>query len=187
MSFIRTLLCQPWGFPNGSLTKPIRQLEKALKIYISTTLRIRVQGDSWDGLCEKINHAEDRYRNRKEGLWHSIWYKMGDYSSVLDGWVALIPDAYGLAVVKTGLAVVFKVSLTRSMYILSTLVQGLGLTFASLPNTQQRNATKSSTRSRNCEMPSCERIQHEQAFKLTRKSRPARTVSIRLLWIPSRI
>lgn len=111
-----------------SLTKAFRQLERALKIYIGTVLGIRVQGDSWDGLCEKINHTEDRYSNRKEGFWHSIWYKMGDYSSMLDGWVALIPDAYGLAVVKTGLAVVFKVSLTCFMYILLRVVQGLGLT-----------------------------------------------------------
>ncbi|KAE8449419.1 hypothetical protein EG329_008027 [Mollisiaceae sp. DMI_Dod_QoI] len=86
------------------------QLEQALRAYIPTTLGIQYEGDTWDGLCEKINQAQKGHTDATKGTWHSIWYKMGDAKNDLDGWLNIIPDAYGIAMVKTGLAVVFKLA-----------------------------------------------------------------------------
>lgn len=52
---------------------------------------------------------EKAYRKSKEGFWHRFWYGMGNEKEVAKVWLDLIPNEYGLAVVKTGIAVVFKV------------------------------------------------------------------------------
>ncbi|ROW04740.1 hypothetical protein VMCG_04873 [Cytospora schulzeri] len=43
-------------------------------------------------------------------MWHKIWYGIGDSSEVVNVWIDFIPDEFGLAVVKTGLAVIFKLA-----------------------------------------------------------------------------
>lgn len=85
-----------------------------LRVFIPTVLHIGVEEDAvnhstWEDLCDKILASERQYEESTQGFWHRLWYKTGDSTQALDGWVALIPEAYGLAVVKTGLAVVFKV------------------------------------------------------------------------------
>ncbi|KAF8855714.1 hypothetical protein BDZ45DRAFT_625997, partial [Acephala macrosclerotiorum] len=93
--------------------QPYLQLAEALKFYIPNTLNIEYQGDtpqSWDQLGEKINKTQTQYKDSTDGFWHSLWYGMGDAKDAIDPWVSLIPEAYGLAVVKTGLAVVFKLA-----------------------------------------------------------------------------
>jgi len=92
-----------------------RQLAQALKFYIPNTLRIPYEGDSensWDKLGDRINQMQTKYKDSTDGFWHRLWYGIGDAKDAIDPWVSLIPEAYGLAVVKTGLAVVFKVRLT---------------------------------------------------------------------------
>lgn len=102
---------------NPSLTDS-RQLAEALRIYIPTALRYEIESDSrdgWDHLSEKISQTETSYSDAKNGFWHRLWYNIGESEDICNAWVALIPDSYGLAVVKTGLAVVFQVCQKRWM------------------------------------------------------------------------
>jgi hypothetical protein len=69
---------------------------------------------SWEDMLEQIQEMETTYRGRKSGFWHSIWHKAGENRGEIEGWVVLIPDTCGLAVVKVGLAVVFKVGIAES-------------------------------------------------------------------------
>lgn len=89
-----------------------RQLAEALRIYVPAALRSEIEDDSrdaWDRLSEKISETETGYSDTKNGFWHRLWYNIGESEDICHAWVALIPDSYGLAVVKTGLAVVFQV------------------------------------------------------------------------------
>lgn len=53
---------------------------------------------------------EKAYEKSKQGLWHRLWYRMGDEKEIVSAWLDLIPSEYGLSVIKAGIAVVFKVS-----------------------------------------------------------------------------
>ena len=77
---------------------------------MQSTLGISDHDDSWNSVCEKIVQTEKAYRKRKEGFWHSLWYKAGDSRDILEGWTSLIPNQYGLAIVKASIAVIFKVN-----------------------------------------------------------------------------
>ncbi|ROV93685.1 hypothetical protein VPNG_08868 [Cytospora leucostoma] len=94
--------------------RPYKRLEEALQVVLPTMLgpQVPVGGNSgdWEALCNQILKAQQDYTAREQGMWHKIWYGIGEVSGVVDVWVAFIPDAYGLAVVKTGLAVIFKLA-----------------------------------------------------------------------------
>ncbi len=90
------------------IRRAIRRLEQALRAYITESLRIQVTTFD-DSLCEKIGDMEKAYNKSREGLWYRLWYGMGDATETSKAWLDLIPDSYGMAVAKTGVAVVFKV------------------------------------------------------------------------------
>lgn len=104
----------------------IRQLEQALNFYIPNALDIQEPSPTWDALSEKIGRMEKQYGDTKTGLWHSLWYKMGENQETADAWIAFIPDDYGLGVVKAGIALVFKVCLTPIYTIDSSLTLQVG-------------------------------------------------------------
>ncbi|KAJ6111188.1 hypothetical protein N7486_003423 [Penicillium sp. IBT 16267x] len=85
-------------------------LEQLLKQYLPENLSVNFENDSkkLQQLSETLTYAESNFSTQNSGFWHSIWGGIGEGRSVLDGWVALIPNEYGLSVVKMGLAVVFK-------------------------------------------------------------------------------
>ncbi|GFF70747.1 hypothetical protein IFM62136_07911 [Aspergillus lentulus] len=89
-----------------------KSLEELLKRYLPENLGLQFQEDAkqLDELADKLADTEARYTDRQKTFWHSLWYHVGDTKDTLDAWVALIPNEYGLAVVKTGLAVVFKLA-----------------------------------------------------------------------------
>ncbi|KAJ2978700.1 hypothetical protein NUW58_g7413 [Xylaria curta] len=90
-------------------SQPYNRLERALKDYITETLRIQVT--TFDpGLCDRIGDMEKAYRESKQGLWHRFWYGCGDVRDIAEAWLELIPDEYGLSVLKAGVAVVFKLA-----------------------------------------------------------------------------
>ena len=94
-----------------------RQLAEALKIYVPRNLHSDLEDDShdaWNRLSERILQTETGYTESKAGFWRKIWYNIGEAEEISNAWVALIPDSYGLAVVKTGLAVVFQVRIPRT-------------------------------------------------------------------------
>ncbi|KAL2845137.1 hypothetical protein BJX68DRAFT_136213 [Aspergillus pseudodeflectus] len=91
--------------------RPYLQLEQQLRLCLPTTLRIEAEETaSWEDMLEQVQKMETTYRGRKSGFWHSIWHKAGENRGEIEGWVVLIPDTCGLAVVKVGLAVVFKLA-----------------------------------------------------------------------------
>lgn len=60
-------------------------------------------------MCSQVLKAKDDYTEREDGMWHKVWYGLGDASDMTNIWIDFIPDEFGLAVLKTGLAVIFKV------------------------------------------------------------------------------
>jgi len=124
-----------------------RRLEQALRAHINKTLQIQVA--TFDSsLCDKIASMEKAYGETNQGLWHRLWYGMGDSREVVEAWIGLIPDAYGLSVVKTGVAVVFKVGYQFRITLCPCLAFSLSgpwcLTISSLPKTPKRNGRGSS-------------------------------------------
>ncbi|KAL2161689.1 hypothetical protein VTH06DRAFT_8251 [Thermothelomyces fergusii] len=89
--------------------KPYSRLEHALKDYIAQTLRIESTTFD-DTLADKIGAMEKAYGKSKQGLWHRLWYGMGNNKDIIDAWMDLIPDQYGISVIKAGLAVMFKLA-----------------------------------------------------------------------------
>ncbi|KAK3306394.1 uncharacterized protein B0T15DRAFT_566211 [Chaetomium strumarium] len=83
--------------------RPYAQLEHALKEYVAQTLRNQVTTID-DDLCHRIGVMEKAYSKFNGGLWHRLWYGMGGVN-VED---LVIPDDYGLSVIKAGIALVFK-------------------------------------------------------------------------------
>ncbi|AEO53772.1 hypothetical protein MYCTH_2295558 [Thermothelomyces thermophilus ATCC 42464] len=89
--------------------EPYSRLEHALKDYIAETLRIEFTTFD-NSLADKIGAMEKAFGKSKQGLWHRLWYGLGNNKDVIEAWVDLIPDQYGLSVIKAGLAVVFKLA-----------------------------------------------------------------------------
>ncbi|KAG7287270.1 hypothetical protein NEMBOFW57_006777 [Staphylotrichum longicolle] len=94
--------------------RPYLQLEDALRFYIPNMLRLQMPESTtsrmWNDLSEKIGLMEKQCKETKNGLWHSLWHKMGQKQEAAEAWMAFIPDEYGLGVVKAGLALVFKLA-----------------------------------------------------------------------------
>ncbi|KAL1842954.1 hypothetical protein VTJ49DRAFT_3595 [Mycothermus thermophilus] len=86
------------------------RLENVLREFIQGKLRTPVTGPLDEELCDKIRKLESTYIQAKEGRWRRMWYRMGSASEMVEPWLGLIPDAYGLAVLKTGVAVVLKLA-----------------------------------------------------------------------------
>ncbi|PWY85886.1 hypothetical protein BO94DRAFT_536021 [Aspergillus sclerotioniger CBS 115572] len=104
-----------------------RSLEGLLQQYLPLNLGLQLpkNANELEQLSERLAGAEDRYNGEKNGFWHSIWYNLGEGEEVISNWIGLIPNEYGLAIVKTGLAVVFKLaerSAERRQKILNTFV-----------------------------------------------------------------
>ncbi|KAI1169850.1 hypothetical protein F4777DRAFT_595865 [Nemania sp. FL0916] len=88
-------------------SQPYQRLESALKTYITETLRIQVTTFD-ENLCDRIGEMEKTYRESKNGFWHRFWYGCGDVRDMNEVWLDLIPDEYGLSVLKAGIALVLK-------------------------------------------------------------------------------
>lgn len=67
----------------------------------------------WDTVCDKVLSTQTDYTEREQSSWRKIWHGIGKASENVDVWVGWIPDEFGLAVVKTGLALVIKVCNTH--------------------------------------------------------------------------
>lgn len=90
---------------------------EALKVVLPAILGVQVPmqstSEGWETMCNQILKAQKDYTERENGMWHKIWYGIGDASDVVSVWIDLRPDEFGLAVVKPGLAVLFKVCFHR--------------------------------------------------------------------------
>ncbi|ROV99656.1 hypothetical protein VSDG_03101 [Cytospora chrysosperma] len=93
---------------------PYRQLESILKVVLPAIMGFQVPAQStpegWETMCNQILNTQRDYTEKENTIWHKIWYGMGEASEIVNVWIDLIPDEFGLAVVKTGLAVIFKLA-----------------------------------------------------------------------------
>lgn len=92
-------------------------LEQALRLMLPGILGLEVPPQAttkgWDAACDKVLSTQKDYTERQQNSWHRIWHGVGKASENVDIWVGWIPDEFGLAVVKTGLALVIKVSVAH--------------------------------------------------------------------------
>jgi hypothetical protein len=88
---------------------PHQRLERALQDYINESMEITVTKFD-DSLCDKIAAMEKSYTQSRQGLWHRLWYGMADNKDIVEAWVDLIPDDFGLSVIKAGVAIIFKLA-----------------------------------------------------------------------------
>lgn len=65
---------------------------------------------SWNEVLELIHDAEDRYVLRGEGSWLRRNMRRDDVAAVLKDLTELIPEEYGLGVLRGGLSMLFTVS-----------------------------------------------------------------------------
>ncbi|RYP23553.1 hypothetical protein DL765_001067 [Monosporascus sp. GIB2] len=94
-------------------------LEQALMSYIPEIISIQFipsrvalaeKVRQMENLSLRISRMEKAYKDTKQGLWHKMWYGIGRHKESLDAWIDVVPDDYGLALVKAGLAAVFKLA-----------------------------------------------------------------------------
>lgn len=64
---------------------------------------------AWDDLTESLLAAGKDYDDHGKDRWHRIWYGLGDKADVVMPWTEIIPNEYGLAIVKTGVAAILRV------------------------------------------------------------------------------
>lgn len=105
---------------SGSHTRFSRHLEHALRLMLPGVLGFEVpqqeNTEAWCTLCDKILNTQKDYVEKQQGAWRRIWHGVGKASENVDVWVGWIPDEFGLAVVKTGLALVIKVSFETAQH-----------------------------------------------------------------------
>ncbi|KAJ4416631.1 hypothetical protein N0V82_006641 [Gnomoniopsis sp. IMI 355080] len=85
-------------------------LEAALPDVLGLYTPIATTCEGWDELTDKVLTAEKDYDKQGKEIWHRIWHGIGNASEVVDAWSEVIPNEYGLAVVKTAVAVIFKLA-----------------------------------------------------------------------------
>lgn len=85
----------------------------------------------WDDLTESLLAAEQDYEEQGKERWRRIWHGLGDKADVVTPWIEIIPSEYGLAVVKSGVAVILKVcnvpSFSRPHYTPAGMANEAGL------------------------------------------------------------
>lgn len=86
-----------------------------MKQYVPSHLGIQFSNDAWDDLFEKICGTESETEEKNRNVRRLFWYKMGNKREHILPWLALIPDAYGLEVIKAAVALVLKVSATYEL------------------------------------------------------------------------
>ncbi|KAI3322730.1 hypothetical protein HD806DRAFT_112975 [Xylariaceae sp. AK1471] len=92
-------------------------LAVALRDYVPAAFRIDVGPNTpkvaWDGLFDKINGVEEKAHGTEHGpraIFCRLALKIGENKEVIDPWISLFPNDYGLAVVKCAVAIVLSVA-----------------------------------------------------------------------------
>ncbi|KAI1125359.1 hypothetical protein F5Y10DRAFT_247249 [Nemania abortiva] len=92
-------------------------LAVALRDYVPAAFEIDVGPTTpkveWDGLFDKINDLEEKAHGTEHGpraIFCRLALKIGENKEVIDPWISLIPNDYGLAVVKCAVAIMLNVA-----------------------------------------------------------------------------
>ncbi|KAJ8120222.1 hypothetical protein O1611_g10421 [Lasiodiplodia mahajangana] len=102
---------------SGQFRSPVQTLAVALRDYVPAAFKTDVGPNTpkpeWDGLFDKINEVEERAHGTEHGpraIFCRLALKIGENKEVIDPWVSLIPNDYGLAVVKCAIAITLNVA-----------------------------------------------------------------------------
>ncbi|RAH76602.1 hypothetical protein BO86DRAFT_249007 [Aspergillus japonicus CBS 114.51] len=90
--------------------KPYINLEAVLQDHVKTILGAKPNDcSSWEAVFDRVTEAEKEWQTADEkgarAIFSKAWLKLGDKRELIDPWINIIPDSYGLAVVKAGFAV----------------------------------------------------------------------------------
>ncbi|EFX00222.1 hypothetical protein CMQ_7224 [Grosmannia clavigera kw1407] len=88
-----------------------RRLDTLLREYVAIKFDVIVPESSWDSVLDKLNEAESglkRKDNDVKQLFKKVLVKLGDNATEIQPFVDLIPNEYGLSVVKAGIALVLE-------------------------------------------------------------------------------
>ncbi|KAI1170750.1 hypothetical protein F4777DRAFT_567996 [Nemania sp. FL0916] len=106
--------------PNsGQFRSPLQfePLAVALQEHASTTFEIDVgpntSKSAWDDLFDKINEIEEKANETEHGpraIFRKFTLKAGENKETIDPWINLIPDEYGLAIVKCAVAIALNIA-----------------------------------------------------------------------------
>lgn len=91
---------------------PYKNLERALKAYAPSILDIELSNNyTLDSIFDRVCDAEARChpQDNARDIFRNAWLKVGEFEGEISPWIDLIPDSYGLAVVKSGIAIILKV------------------------------------------------------------------------------
>ncbi|KAK3315947.1 hypothetical protein B0H66DRAFT_604253 [Apodospora peruviana] len=103
-----------------AIIAPYRNLALALQEYVpqnDLSLGVVLGNDtpqsSWDTLFDRLNQAHGKASAPNTGpleIFKKMWLRVGESADVIDPWVNLIPDSYGLSVVKAAVGIILTVA-----------------------------------------------------------------------------
>ncbi|KAK6823052.1 hypothetical protein RU639_006101 [Aspergillus parasiticus] len=90
--------------------KPYLTLEALLRSHVRS---IPDNECPWSVVFDRLAEAERKWATGDKGaraIFAKTWVKIGENKEIIDPWLNLIPDSYGLAVVKTGVALLLQLA-----------------------------------------------------------------------------
>jgi hypothetical protein len=102
---------------SNTLTLLSRKLQPSIQSYLRNTgaLGHQTTREEWEALYDDLAGAEAKASESDNGpleVFNKMVLKIGEKSDAVDPWISLIPDAYGLCVVKSGFALLLNVCIT---------------------------------------------------------------------------
>lgn len=106
-------ICIAWGATTARerLIHQDRKLQEVLKKHLPVPVTPNSQPSqkSWDDLYDKISTEEAQFIGTGQSSLRLFWYKLGERKEGINAWFGLIPDEYGLSVVKAAVALTLQV------------------------------------------------------------------------------
>ncbi|EWZ79416.1 hypothetical protein FOWG_16454 [Fusarium oxysporum f. sp. lycopersici MN25] len=106
---------------DGSLIIPdhYKKLQPSIQSYLRNTgaLGHQTTREEWEALYDDLAGAEAKASESDNGpleVFNKMVLKIGEKSDAVDPWINLIPDAYGLCVVKSGFALLLNMARAHS-------------------------------------------------------------------------
>jgi hypothetical protein len=96
------------------LTILSRKLQPSIQSYLkgTGTFNHKTTREEWEALYDDISTAEAKATESDNGpleIFNKMVLKIGEKSDYVDPWINLIPNSYGLCVVKSGFALLLSV------------------------------------------------------------------------------
>ncbi|CAK7232194.1 hypothetical protein SEUCBS140593_008180 [Sporothrix eucalyptigena] len=117
--------------------------EAALEWYRkeNNDMRFDVLNCSWDDLFEQMARAQGDHKDRvaHKGNWFRyLWRKAGTQKDAIEPWLQLIPDEYGLSLLRGAIAIVFHIA-EKSHEKEKSLLDGFEMITETIHNAMSKN------------------------------------------------